>query len=49
MDGTKSATDTKDFPQGSGRQAPGVGRTQPEREEGPRRNENPGGSRLVVV
>ena len=49
MDGAKSITDTADYLRIYGRQACCVGRSFVERRDGPRFNENPGDSRIIVV
>ena len=45
MDGAKSTTDTADILRNCDRQAPCEDGSFPEREDGPRSDENPGGSR----
>ena len=49
MDGAKLATDTAEYLKVNGRQAFRVGRSILAREYGPRGNENPGGSRILVL
>ncbi len=45
MDGAKSVTDTADILRNCDRQVLRAGRSFPEREDGPRGDKNPGGSR----
>ncbi len=49
MDGAKSFTDTADIRKDSDRQAFCSGRSFSEKRSEPDRNENPGGSRIIVV
>jgi len=47
MDGAKPVTDTIDLRKQSGRQVSCEGRSASERMHQPRRNKNPGGSRII--